>query len=88
MRKWFPALLVACGFALSIGVYGRLPEHVPIDLRGLMPVAFDAEVDAARRPVAAFFLPTLALLLFLLLHEAGGTAWPAGPAAVVAGRRW
>ncbi len=80
MRKWFPAILVLCGFAISIAVYRQLPDPVPADLRGLLPVAIDAEVDVLPRPVAAFGLPTLALILLMILHEAparslGRAAW-------------
>lgn len=70
MRRWFPAVMTLCGYALSVAVYPRLPSAAEVDLSRLLPVASAGDTDAIPRVVAAFGLPTLALLIFLLLYEA------------------
>lgn len=55
-------LPVLASFALPGGLYGRLPEQVPVhwDWQG--------EIDAyAQRPVGAFLMPAVVLLVYLLL---------------------
>jgi uncharacterized membrane protein len=69
MRKWIPAVLVTCGYGLSLAVYGQLPDAVLFGLDRLLPFA-SGQADLMPRAVAAFGLPTIALLVLLLLHEA------------------
>src|SRR5688572_9175739 len=70
MPRWFPLVLTLCGYGLSVAVYQRLPDPVALDLGRLLPMASASQADAIPRSVAAFGLPTLAVLLFLLLYEA------------------
>jgi len=69
-RKWIPALLIVGGYALSLSVYGALPANVAPELGRLLPVTPPSDPDVIPRPIAAFGLPTLALAIGLLLHEA------------------
>ena len=70
MFRWLPAVLTLCGYALSLAVYRQLPDALTLDLHGLFPFASMGRPDAVPRSVAAFGLPSLALLVFLLLYEA------------------
>src|SRR5687767_3970521 len=70
MLKWFPAVMTLCGYALSLAVYRQLPSDVTVDLARLLPMTWAAQADVVPRSVVAFGLPSLALLVFLLLHEA------------------
>src|SRR5215208_121131 len=70
MRKWIPALLIAGAYALSIAAYGQIPPTVAPDLSGLLPFDLGASPDAGPRAALAFALPTVALALWLLMHEA------------------
>jgi len=70
MLKWFPAVMTLCGYALSLAVYRQLPSDVTLDLARLLPMGWTAQTDVVPRSVVAFGLPSLALLVFLLLHEA------------------
>ncbi len=70
MPRWFPLVLTLCGYALSVAVYQRLPDPVALDLGRLLPITSAGQPDGIPRSVAAFGLPTLAVLLFLLLYEA------------------
>jgi uncharacterized membrane protein len=70
MLRWSPAVMTLCGYALSLAVYRQLPDAVTLGLDGLFPIRFTGRPDAVPRSVAAFGLPTLALLVFLLLYEA------------------
>ena len=70
MLRWFPAVMTLCGYALSLAVYQQLPGAVMLDLDMLLPMASAAQTDAVPKSVAAFGLPSLALLVFLLLDEA------------------
>ena len=69
MRKWLPACLVLFAYALSLAVYQRLPGMVPVGLDRLLPFA-EEQPDLVPRAAVALGLPTIALLLLLLLHEA------------------
>jgi uncharacterized membrane protein len=69
MRKWIPAVLVLGGYGLSLAVYRQLPEMVPVGLDRLLPFT-SGQPDLVPRSIAAFGLPTIALLVLLLLHEA------------------
>src|SRR5687767_1332195 len=69
MRKWLPAILVLCGYGVSLAVYGQLPDAAPSGLDRLLPFA-SGQPDLVPRAMAAFGLPTIALLVLLLLHEA------------------
>ncbi len=75
MRKWTPAVLIAAGYAFSAAVFGRLPELVVPHWDALFPFAAIAESDAMPRTVAAFGLPTMALVVWLLF---AALASPAG----------
>lgn len=70
MRKWMPAALVLLGYGLSALVYRRLPEMAPLDLRPLLPPGFGGRPDLVPRGLLAIGLPTLALLVWSLMHEA------------------
>ena len=70
IREWIPAMLVVGGYALSLSVYRELPAIVAPDLGRLLPVTPPSSPDGIPRMVAAFGLPTLALVIGLLLHEA------------------
>jgi len=70
MRKWIPAGMVLFGYALSLAVYGRLPDVVPLGLEALLPWTPSAQPELVPRAISAFGLPSIALLLAMLLHEA------------------
>jgi uncharacterized membrane protein len=70
MRKWIPALLVLAGYAFSAAVYSRLPEVMPFDFRGLLPMETADVPDMMPRWVGALLLPSLALAMLFLMHEA------------------
>ena len=70
MRRWIPAIMTLCAFALSVAVYQRLPATVTVELHRLFPLVSAGETDGIPRFVAAFGLPSLAVLVFLLMHEA------------------
>ena len=70
MRKWFPAFMILCAYALSLLVYARLPEAVSPGLEGLIPFSPGGPPELLPRAAVAFGLPSIALLLLLLLHEA------------------
>ena len=74
VRTWIPVLLVLGGFALSLALFGRLPATVMLDLGRLLPVDPPAAAEGMPRAVAAFGLPTLALLIAALLHDAPTSA--------------
>jgi uncharacterized membrane protein len=69
MRKWLPALFVLCGYGLSIALYRQLPDVAPSGLDRLLPFT-SGQPDLFPRAMMAFGLPTIALLVLLLLHEA------------------
>jgi hypothetical protein len=73
MLKWFPALATLCAYGLSLAVYQQLPGAVPLDFGRLLPMSA-GQPDLVPKAVAAFGLPSLALLLFLLLYEAPTSA--------------
>jgi hypothetical protein len=85
---WTPALLVLGSYALSLAVYGRLPDLVAADPGRLLPIDLPTGARSVSRIVAAFGLPTVALMVAALLHEApvsrlglaAGRALGAGPA--------
>ena len=81
MRKWLPAVMTLGGFALSIAVYGALPDTMTLGLERLLPGSTTSAADTVPKLVGAFLLPTIALLILLLLHEA-----PVGPLGRAAGR--
>ena len=81
MRKWIPAALIAAAYVSSAVLQSRLPVRVPLDLRELLPTGLGGTPDELPRSVAMFGLPTLALLLWALLHEA-----PVSPLGRSAGR--
>ena len=81
MRKWLPAIMTLCGYGLSFLVYSRLPDPTALSLERLLPFDTPGEPDLVPRAVAAFGLPSLALLVMLLLHEA-----PVSPLGRAAGR--
>ncbi len=70
MRKWIPLFLTFGGFALSVAVHGQLEPRVALDVGKLLPLTPPGDPDVLPRFVAAFGLPSLALLLWGLLHEA------------------
>jgi len=62
MRKWYPAVLVVCAFAVSVVAYGRLPARVPVhwDVHG--------QVNGyGSRAVGAFLLPSIMLIIAILI---------------------
>ena len=70
MRKWMPALLVLAGYLMSAMLYSSLPSAMPFDFRALLPFGANGTVDLVPRTLGAFLIPTVALIMLLLLHEA------------------
>ena len=63
MRKWYPAVVIAAAFVLSIAVYGRLPNP--------MPVHWDASGHVngyGSRAFGAFFAPIMALVIWGMMR--------------------
>jgi hypothetical protein len=81
MRKWMPAALIGIAYAVSLALSGQLPSTVIADLSPLLPFEIDEQPDRMPRLVAVLGLPTVALALWLLLHEA-----PIGALGRAAGR--
>ena len=81
MRKGIPLLLIAAGYAFSAVAYFDLAPQVTPRFDYLVPWLDPGGIEAMPRAFAAFGVPTLALLLWLLLL-AGAT-----PAAERAGKR-
>ena len=81
MRKGIPLLLIAAGYALSAVAYSHLAPQVTPRFDYLVPWVDPGDIEAVPRAVAAFGIPTVALLVWLLLRG-GATA-----AAERAGKR-
>lgn len=74
MRKWIPPVLVLASATLSALVYEQLPARVVFDPRALIPLPWMGDAAPLARPLAAFLLPAVAAVAWLVLHEA-----PVGP---------
>jgi uncharacterized membrane protein len=68
--RWAPGVLIGAAYVLSAVVYARLDATVTVDLRALLPVDLGTTPERLPRAVAAFGLPTLAVALWALLHDA------------------
>jgi len=62
MRKWYPLLLAALAFLISIAVYSRLPDPMPThwNMQGQVD-------DYSARPVGAFLMPVIILAMTALI---------------------
>ena len=59
MRRFYPLILIAVAFGVSLAVYGRLPDQVPVHWN------WRGDVDRyGSRLEGAFLLPVIALLLW------------------------
>jgi uncharacterized membrane protein len=58
------------GYGLSLAVFSQLPHTMPLGLEALLPWTPGGQPELVPRAVAALLLPTVALLLAVLLHEA------------------
>lgn len=74
MRKWIPAFLVVCGFALGGLAYGSLPAVVQLDLNRA-PAFLARSAEPMPRALVAFVFPVVGLVVWLLL---AGLASPKG----------
>lgn len=70
MLKWLPAVFTLSGFMLSLALYGLLPDTMPLGLERLLPVDPRASTEMVPRFAGAFMLPSIAVLVLLILHEA------------------
>ena len=62
MRKWYPVLLIALAFAISIVVYNRLPDPMPTHWN------MHGEVDGyGSRLVGAFLMPLIMIAIAALI---------------------
>jgi hypothetical protein len=75
MRKLTPAILIAASVVFSASVLSRLPARVLPRFDALLPWLPVSEADAMPRAVAAFMMPALAALIWLLMSV---LASPAG----------
>lgn len=66
MRKWMPAVPIAAGYALSLGVWSYLPDAIVPDWQAILPVPADS-AESMPRAVVAFLFPTVALGLWIAL---------------------
>lgn len=63
MRKWYPAVVIAAAFILSIAAYPHLPARMPVHWN------VDGQADGyGSRAFGAFFSPVLALLIWGLMR--------------------
>ena len=62
MRKWYPAVLVVCAFAVSAVAYGRLPARVPVhwDIHGRAN-------GYGSRLEGAFLMPVIMLIIAVMI---------------------
>ena len=81
MRKWLPAVLIAVAFIVSALLQSRLDSPIVIGFSRLLPPELAAGSGVVPRLVALFGLPTLALLIWAMLHEA-----PVSRLGIAAGR--
>ncbi|HVF39760.1 MAG TPA: SdpI family protein [Gemmatimonadaceae bacterium] len=70
MTRWIPGILIAGAYAVSLLMLSQLPASVSLDMSNFFPPAFRLPPEQLPRWVIAFGLPTLALLIWLMLHEA------------------
>jgi hypothetical protein len=74
MRKTIPALLIVAGYVFSTVAYVRLPAAVSLRWDALIPWVAFGNAEAIPRAFAAFGLPTLAFLIWLLLLGVASSA--------------
>lgn len=74
MRKWLPGVLIAATFAISLATFRQLAQAVRFPAESFLPFVPGGTTQFVPRAFAAFGLPTIALLIWLLLLEA-----PVGP---------
>lgn len=62
MRKWYPVLLIALAFAISVILYKRLPDPMPTHWN------VQGQVDGySPRPVGAFLMPLIMIAIAVLI---------------------
>lgn len=74
MRRWIPALLIGLAYALSAMAYSVLPEQVSVRWDALIPRVSPSTTETVPRTFAAFFVPTVALGIWLLLRALASSA--------------
>jgi uncharacterized membrane protein len=74
MRKWIPAFVIGATYLFSAWAFRRLPERVSLRWDALFPGFPATESDVMSRGFAAFLIPTLALVIWLLLRGAASKA--------------
>jgi uncharacterized membrane protein len=68
VRKWIPAVLIAASYLFSAWAYPGLPERVSPRWETLFPGIPAGDAEAMPRLAAAFLIPTLALVIWLVLR--------------------
>ncbi|MBA2707582.1 MAG: SdpI family protein [Gemmatimonadaceae bacterium] len=80
MTRWIPGALIAIAFAISLAVLSQLPPAINLDMSGWFPPALAIPAEPMPRTALLFGMPSLALAIWLMLHEApagwvGRMAW-------------